>query len=410
MNKKYCVYMHVSPDRGCYIGKTSRKPIVRWTEGTRYTRNKDFFNDILRYGGEDQFLKAFAHYILSPDGSWFEWKNGMAIKETNFFTQEEAAELEKKWIAHYKRLDSEKVYNRSSGGDHSFQYDDIAKDRNREAHVGLYDGEKNPFYGKKHSEEMKKHFSELAKQRTGEKNPFHGKQHTEEAKAKNRQSHLGLYDGEKNPFYGKQHTTETKEKISQENSRPISMYSLRGQFIQTFPSVTAAAETMGVAIQSISMCATKATKTCCHRIWRYYECEQIPPYDMPGKHGICKPILQYDLNGNYLKTFESIKEAAESCNTTPTAIVQAAKKRNRQAGGYVWRYFKCEQIPFDELPIRYEKCRSVSQYDLQGNYIKTFKSIKEAAKSVGVTPEAIVCAAKGRTKQSGGYKWEYSQD
>lgn len=38
-------------------------------------------------------------------------------------------------------------------------------------------GESNPFYGKTHSEETKKHLSELASQRTGENSPRYGKKH-----------------------------------------------------------------------------------------------------------------------------------------------------------------------------------------------------------------------------------------
>jgi hypothetical protein len=43
-------------------------------------------------------------------------------------------------------------------------------------------GDKNPFYGKKHSDITKKKISEKSKQRIGEKNPFYGKKHSEETK------------------------------------------------------------------------------------------------------------------------------------------------------------------------------------------------------------------------------------
>ena len=277
MKKIYCVYMHVSPERMRYIGKTSREPRTRWKQGTRYTKNKDFFDDILRYGGEGQFLVAFDHYILSPDGDWFLWQEGMSHEETNVFSREEAAELEKKWIAHFKGLDPEKVYNRSSGGDHSFQYDEIAKDRNREAHIGLYDGEKNPFFGQTHSEETKSLLSELAQQRTGEKNSFYGKQHTKATKEKNRQAHLGLYDGEKNPFYGKSHSTITKKRISEKTSRPVAQFDLAGNLIRQYPSVSAAAAAVGRTTQSLSQNCTRNkgenTHQCAGYIFRYVKKE-----------------------------------------------------------------------------------------------------------------------------------------
>lgn len=46
-------------------------------------------------------------------------------------------------------------------------------------------GEKNPFYGRKHSEETRKLISEkISEMVKGEKNPFYGKHHSEETRAK----------------------------------------------------------------------------------------------------------------------------------------------------------------------------------------------------------------------------------
>jgi len=47
---------------------------------------------------------------------------------------------------------------------------------------------------------------------TGEKNPFYGKHHSEETKDKIRENRPDVC-GEKNPFYGKCHSEETKQKI-----------------------------------------------------------------------------------------------------------------------------------------------------------------------------------------------------
>ncbi len=41
-----------------------------------------------------------------------------------------------------------------------------------------------------------------------------GYKHSDETKEKNRLSKIGVFDGEKNPFYGRKHTEETKAKIS----------------------------------------------------------------------------------------------------------------------------------------------------------------------------------------------------
>jgi hypothetical protein len=73
-----------------------------------------------------------------------------------------------------------------------------------------FEGEGNPFYGKKHSQETK----DILKQRTTEtwKNqphPWIGRKHSKESKAKFRENNKG----ERNPNYGKTQSEEAKEKV-----------------------------------------------------------------------------------------------------------------------------------------------------------------------------------------------------
>lgn len=51
-----------------------------------------------------------------------------------------------------------------------------------------------------------------------------------------------------------------------------------------------------------------------------------------------KSILQYDLNDNLIKEFNSIKEAAEEVNVSKPAVVHCLKGKTRKAGGYKWKY------------------------------------------------------------------------
>ena len=68
-------------------------------------------------------------------------------------------------------------------------------------------GDKNPFYGKKHSAESRKKMSDAS---SGEKNYFYGKHLSEEHRKKLSDSKKG----EKNHFYGKSHSNETRKKMS----------------------------------------------------------------------------------------------------------------------------------------------------------------------------------------------------
>src|ERR1019366_2288487 len=113
-------------------------------------------------------------------------------------TDEQANEIEIFWIAEMRKfLGRSNVYNLTDGGQGT--------------------------RGVKHSEESKKHLSDI---RTGEKNPFYGKKHTEESKLKIKESLENLAPevkeriaaagpkGETHPMFGKSHSIETKAKIS----------------------------------------------------------------------------------------------------------------------------------------------------------------------------------------------------
>lgn len=58
---------------------------------------------------------------------------------------------------------------------------------------------------------------------------------------------------------------------------------------------------------------------------------------------------------------------------------------------------------------RKECSLQVNQYDLDGNYIKTYNSIVEASKAVNVYKSNISACCKGKLKTSAGYIWKYSE-
>ena len=58
---------------------------------------------------------------------------------------------------------------------------------------GKYDGELNPFYGKKHSEDTKSIISKKAKEKIGVKNGFYGRTHTDEYKKQSSERQTDFY-------------------------------------------------------------------------------------------------------------------------------------------------------------------------------------------------------------------------
>lgn len=48
-----------------------------------------------------------------------------------------------------------------------------------------------------------------------------------------------------------------------------------------------------------------------------------------------KPVLQFDLNGNFIQEYPSIKQAAEALNIDNSSIAKVCKNKYNQCGGYI---------------------------------------------------------------------------
>ncbi len=55
-------------------------------------------------------------------------------------------------------------------------------------------------------------------------------------------------------------------------------------------------------------------------------------------------VMQFDLNGNYIKTWDSILEASKHCGIKSSSnIIHNCQGKNSKAGGYRWKYVKLEK-------------------------------------------------------------------
>lgn len=55
-------------------------------------------------------------------------------------------------------------------------------------------------------------------------------------------------------------------------------------------------------------------------------------------YSVSKPVNQYSLDGIYIATYKSIKEASRTTGTDQTGIVDCCKGRLKTSGGFIWKY------------------------------------------------------------------------
>lgn len=144
----------------------------------------------------------------------------------------------------------------------------------------------------------------------------------------------------------------------------------------------------------------------------HYKSHIVPLTTKPSNRHMC-PINVYDLQGNYLSTYESAKAVTQELKVNIADVVSCCKgirsdgQPRYQAKGFIFRYAIDKLDEYPDTPVR---CRKVDQYTLDGEYIRTFDSLKEAWLHTGAGIGAIGKVCKGLAKSSGGYSWKYHNE
>jgi hypothetical protein len=121
------------------------------------------------------------------------------------------------------------------------------------------------------------------------------------------------------------------------------------------------------------------------------------------------PILQYDLDGNFICEFESVKEAREKYSSR---VQDCLSGKTTQAGGFQWKYKTQDVYPLKidayVKNVNQSLCCSRPIKQLKdGVVVATYGSIKEASAKTGFDYSGIKKCLNGTYKQTFGFTWEY---
>ena len=119
---------------------------------------------------------------------------------------------------------------------------------------------------------------------------------------------------------------------------------------------------------------------------------------------LSKPVYQYDLDGNFIKKFNSTRIAGEELNISSAHICAVCNGKRKTANGFIFKYYKKNKIA--------KQNKKVVQLDLNNVLIKEFSSATVAAKELNILRTTIcaICNHHTQRKTAGGYVWKFSEE
>jgi len=118
------------------------------------------------------------------------------------------------------------------------------------------------------------------------------------------------------------------------------------------------------------------------------------------------PILQYDLDGNFIKEYSSVREANIKIANKfiSSSIGMCLKGKLNTAYGFIWRY-KNNDTRNMCIPL-HKNNKIVEQYSKDGIFIQEYYSYMFAKKSTGIDMQNDLI---NKAKTAGGFIWKYKK-
>lgn len=178
-------------------------------------------------------------------------------------------------------------------------------------------------------------------------------------------------------------------------SDPVFQFNLKGELIRSYESVLEASKIVEVSESNIRE-AIKFKRTSSNSLWNNIPIiNDITEYNVY----ILSKYYLYDSEGYFVKEFSSNKDIIDYLETN-SSNVKRAVDNNYKINGY---FISNEK--FEKLQITVNKLSGkLNRYDLNGNYLDSYSTIKEAKEKLGLKLSSISSAIR-LNKQCNGYFW-----
>lgn len=188
---------------------------------------------------------------------------------------------------------------------------------------------------------------------------------------------------------GRKHSSETIEKIRKSNLGKKRSLETR--------------KNMSIAKQNISDETRKKIGDASRGRKLSEEQKQLIGDRSRGNKYRAKEIVQYDLEGIFIKCWTCAKDVENELGIDHGNIGKCCNNNAKTAGGFQWKYYNgsCENID----PVNYNKI-PIEQYDINGKLIRRWDYISQIVNETGYFSSNIDKCCKGKIKTAYGYIWK----
>jgi len=128
---------------------------------------------------------------------------------------------------------------------------------------------------------------------------------------------------------------------------------------------------------------------------------------------IKKNVYQYDLELNFIKKYDSIKQAFDETGILISSISSCCVGRNKTSCGFYWSHTEINDSDKQTIILSFKikpqpNSKIIYQYK-NDILINKFDSISEAARINNISLHSISNCARDVSKSAGGYIWKYEK-
>jgi hypothetical protein len=202
------------------------------------------------------------------------------------------------------------------------------------------------------------------------------------------------------------------------NRREVVQLSINGEYIKTWQYIQEIEKELNISNAHITACCKGrfGKRSAGGYLWIYkedYDCNKTYSYKRISR---AKKVLQYSLDGYFVKEWESLTQISETLGFMASGISMSISGKYGTCGGYVWKSKENTDFPLYinlDASVKAKVPIPIVQLDLNSNYIQTHKNAVEASVLVSGTKKnnsGIIYCCKGERRTAKGFKWMFEYE